>query len=155
MVIIKWLNRIIFITVYYVPFSIEKGHIATHVFSFFSLSLIVFFFSFFFFFLSCKRSFFCDISRTACRRLLKFFLSRFRSIRHLLNEKFFFPQLWGLPNPKNRRNRSSRMIQRTADQFVVKFGQYYLQDVALHGFEQNSRFFEKWGSRGGSKTPNF
>ena len=48
MVIIKWLNRIIFITVYYVPFSIEKGHIATHVFSFFSLSLIFYFLFFFF-----------------------------------------------------------------------------------------------------------
>ena len=77
---------------------------------FFLFSFSYCFLFFLFFFLSCKRSFFCDISRTACRRLLKFFLSRFRSIRHLLNEKFFFPQLWGLPNPKNRRNRSSRMI---------------------------------------------
>ena len=71
-------------------------------------------------------------------------------------KKIFSPPLKGLTLGDGKcKKRSNRMIQRTADLFVVKFGQHDLQDVPLHGFEQNSRFFFKWRSRGVKKNPMF
>ena len=71
------------------------------------------------------------------------------------SEGFFFSTLRGLPRVKNRRNRPSRMIQRTADQFLFKFDQYNLKEVALYGFNKNLDILTNGGAGGAQKTPIF